>query len=94
MTRKNLRITLSNDFDIMPLVLAIAGQAARQTKGGNRSAALWLATDGEFMLDCIGADRAAHKLGKLAREALAEKKTNTNPARGRRVQFKQQEHEL
>jgi hypothetical protein len=65
------------DYSIDGLVIALAQQAAQQAKRGNRSAALWLATDGAFMLECIHAETAAYKLGLLAREKLQRnRKTN------------------
>jgi hypothetical protein len=55
---------------INELVCAMAFLAAKQAQRGDRDAALWLATDGEFMLDAAGAVTAAHRLGNLAREKL------------------------
>jgi hypothetical protein len=69
---------------INALVCAMAGQAAAEAKRGKRSAALWLATDGTFMLEAAGADRAAFLLGNFAREKL---RTRT-AARARNVKNK------
>jgi hypothetical protein len=80
MTRSSSRITLSSDFPIHGLVAAIAMQAVRDARSGDRSAALWLATDGEFMLDCIGADRAAEHAARLGRDEL--KKINRKQTTG------------
>lgn len=65
---------INPDYPIDALVCAIAQQAAQETKRGDRSAALWLATDGVFMLEAVNADRAAWQLGKLAREKLRQAK--------------------
>lgn len=61
---------ISPDFDITPLVCAMAEQAARETQRGDKHAALWLATDGAFMLDAVGMDSAAYQLGKLGRDVV------------------------
>lgn len=66
--------TISPDYDITPLVSAMAEQAAKEAQRGDKSAALWLATDGVFMLDAVGMETAAHKLGELAR-AIVWRKT-------------------
>lgn len=55
---------------INALVVAMAGQAYGEMMRGKRSAALWLATDGAFMLEAAGADTAAYRLGNLARARL------------------------
>jgi hypothetical protein len=55
---------------INALVCAMAQQAAQEAQRGKRDAALWLATDGVYMLEAVGADTAAYRLGNLAREKL------------------------
>lgn len=45
---------LNTDFDVRPLGYAVIVQAVKDAKQGDKSARLWLATDGLFYLAALG----------------------------------------